>query len=499
MAKNAASHQEAIEHFELTSEPFFQWLATEDASRDSIAVKRIYIDINDGYIQDAVLFSQILYWHGKTAETGETRLRVVKEGCLWLAKTYEDWWEECRLPASTAKACLDRLKNRGLVICKRFKFNGSPTVHIRVVWNALVSAIRLIQSNPLDRFSPMEKTDSSQTLTEITPEITDKDYSKNIKRYDFPPMSEKSTPLLGGEEVCLKADNSQQATSNGYDAQTTEEGLQRERQVDVACGKSMTSLLGTATTAEPIYPTGVKNRDSASQQPAKQNSQSQAASTQTSNTRSNVNLTPPPTPSPSRANSLQSSNAVHHVEEPNLDKTLHRTWIDEDGWLQLPRADRYKLQRYFATRRMQLLLQALHNKNDSLCKVELAIDEDGNTIQEEGETLFLDEADDEQWESDMFHQSSTHSLRPLRNFAYADGLITQEKFNEDFAILWDDAISYCEMQGQYALESIRDESIIQAFHYGDCENLEYPCSWKDEEEVGKGFRFDLSKISIEDF
>lgn len=108
------------------------WLASESTDHDAIKVKRAYIDLNEGNLHDGILFSQIMYWHGNSREDGKPRLRVQKEGELWLAKRYEDWWEECRINEDTARRCIERMCDRKLIIKKVFMFDGKPMVHIRV-------------------------------------------------------------------------------------------------------------------------------------------------------------------------------------------------------------------------------------------------------------------------------------------------------------------------------------------------------------------------------
>lgn len=113
------------------------WLASEAANHDKIEVKRIYIDLNEGNLYDGVIFSQIMYWHGVSRETGKPRMSIERDGNLWLVKGYGDWWEECRIIEPTARAAINRIANRGLIVKKLWKFNGAPTLHIRMDWESL--------------------------------------------------------------------------------------------------------------------------------------------------------------------------------------------------------------------------------------------------------------------------------------------------------------------------------------------------------------------------
>ena len=62
---------------------FEQFLLWERASRDTLEVKRLYIDMASDLVAGVVL-SQIVYWHLPSRD-GQARLQVEREGKLWLA------------------------------------------------------------------------------------------------------------------------------------------------------------------------------------------------------------------------------------------------------------------------------------------------------------------------------------------------------------------------------------------------------------------------------
>lgn len=120
------------------------WMASEAEDHDKINVKRIYIDMNGGNFFDGVMFSQIMYWHGKN-EHGKSRMQVHKEGEYWLAKQYEDWWDECRINERTARQCINRMVKSGLLIKRLWHFAGKPTVHIRVNWDVFSYRVKMLR------------------------------------------------------------------------------------------------------------------------------------------------------------------------------------------------------------------------------------------------------------------------------------------------------------------------------------------------------------------
>lgn len=163
---------------------FDAWVTAEDADRDAIRVKKIYIDINEGNLIDGVLFSQIVYWHGKNAKTGKPRLKVKHEGHLWLARKYSQWHDECRINQQTARASIDRMVKRGLLIRKVFHFDGRTTTHIRIDPAKFKSAVLIANNRNLkdsdcdtayfgnDTQSHSGNASNRIPSTESTPQIT---------------------------------------------------------------------------------------------------------------------------------------------------------------------------------------------------------------------------------------------------------------------------------------------------------------------------------------
>ena len=106
---------------------FFAW---EKASRDSLDVKKIYIDMA-GDILTGILLSQIVYWHLPNKQ-GQSKLRVLKCGHAWLVKKRDDWWEECRLTPRQVDRAIKSLAEQHLIVTSVRKFNGAPTLHVRI-------------------------------------------------------------------------------------------------------------------------------------------------------------------------------------------------------------------------------------------------------------------------------------------------------------------------------------------------------------------------------
>ena len=115
---------------------FNRFLLWERSSRDTIEVKRAYIDMAGDLVAGIVL-SQIVHWHLPSRD-GRTRLRVKRDGHLWLAKGRADWWAECRVSPKQADRALALLAEQGLIEVRLFRFAGAPTKHVRIVPEAFL-------------------------------------------------------------------------------------------------------------------------------------------------------------------------------------------------------------------------------------------------------------------------------------------------------------------------------------------------------------------------
>lgn len=115
------------------------FLIWEQASKDTIDFKKVYVDVAEDLIA-GLLLSQIVYWNLPNKE-GKTKLRVKIDGELWLAKGREDWWEEIRISAKQFDRASKILIEKGIIEKKLKKFDGLPTIHIKLNFDVLLKGI----------------------------------------------------------------------------------------------------------------------------------------------------------------------------------------------------------------------------------------------------------------------------------------------------------------------------------------------------------------------
>lgn len=123
------------------------YVASLSDSRKGVHVPLSFIDLCNGNLHDAMLFSQIMYWHEPSKETGETRLKKLDDdGYLWLYKNHSDWYKECRIKTQTVRKCLERLKKSGLIKYKLSGAEGNATPHIRIDWDVFEQKMKELES-----------------------------------------------------------------------------------------------------------------------------------------------------------------------------------------------------------------------------------------------------------------------------------------------------------------------------------------------------------------
>lgn len=117
---------------------FIKW---ELASRDTIDVKRCYIDIAGDLIA-GILLSQIIYWFMPN-EQGKSKLRVVKDGQLCLAKNRKDWSKECCISEKQYDRAIKILKKKSFVSVRNSMFGGNKCPHIFLKWDSIIRALKI--------------------------------------------------------------------------------------------------------------------------------------------------------------------------------------------------------------------------------------------------------------------------------------------------------------------------------------------------------------------
>nr|WP_227572137.1 replication protein [Bacillus tropicus] len=190
-------------------------------------VRLAYVDITGDLIA-GILLGQIVYWYMPN-EQGKSKLRVKKNGEFWLAKSREDWKDEIRITPKQYDRAIKILIEKGFVEVKKFKFNGAPTNHIKLIISEVTERVKSILTfgeNPNPPLGEMELTERVNSLTEITTktttEITTK---KKPSRHKFETCDTNGAKYLFEK---IKGNNPKQKEPN-FDNWANEFRLMRER------------------------------------------------------------------------------------------------------------------------------------------------------------------------------------------------------------------------------------------------------------------------------
>lgn len=139
-----------------------QFLLWELTNSQTIDFKMVYVDLCDDLIA-GLLLSQIIYWHLPDKEKKKTKLRVKKEGYLWLAKGRGDWYEEIRVSVKQFDRASKILINKGIIEKKVFKFNADPMIHIRIIWE---NFLPLLQEKMQEQYNNEKAKEEEQEFEE---------------------------------------------------------------------------------------------------------------------------------------------------------------------------------------------------------------------------------------------------------------------------------------------------------------------------------------------
>lgn len=151
-----------------------------------------YIDIAGDLIAGTLL-SQIMYWFSKD-KSGNRKVKIYKDGYYWLAKGRNDWVNEIRISPKQYDNAIKKLKQKGFVETKLYKFESVPTTHIRPIYDSINKEIKkwkcavaeeIFQDVDLNLpkgeigISPNGKTEFTQKGNSLT-ETTNREYKTEI-------------------------------------------------------------------------------------------------------------------------------------------------------------------------------------------------------------------------------------------------------------------------------------------------------------------------------
>lgn len=105
-----------------------------------MGMRREYVKIGGDLVVGSLL-SQVVYW-SRPSKSGQSKLRVERDGLRWIAKTREQWMEECCLTRKEYIRAIKKLVDLGVVEQKFMAFGGGVMTHIRLQEDRLLALLQ---------------------------------------------------------------------------------------------------------------------------------------------------------------------------------------------------------------------------------------------------------------------------------------------------------------------------------------------------------------------
>lgn len=163
--KNQEEYQENLDYPKVShAEVFANMMA---AHSDDIRIDRLTLEIT-GDLAAAIVLTRIVYWFSPSRKDGRKRTRIIKDGKDWIAKSDDEWWEECGVTPKQIKRVKQLLIKLGVIDIDYKMFNGMRTSHYHL---------------NLDTYYNLYL-DITQKITPISPKGTDREFPKGSSGQD---------------------------------------------------------------------------------------------------------------------------------------------------------------------------------------------------------------------------------------------------------------------------------------------------------------------------
>ena len=125
--------------------PAVQYILNAEKKEYSYRVNPLYVSLA-GDLTAGIALGQIVFWF-LPARDGSSKLKIFKEGKMWLAKSYEELANEVKLTVKQIRRAISILKNKGYIETKVWKFRGAPTTHIWLNTDKLLNDMKELDND----------------------------------------------------------------------------------------------------------------------------------------------------------------------------------------------------------------------------------------------------------------------------------------------------------------------------------------------------------------
>lgn len=129
-----------------------QYLAWARKDRGFTRWNPVFAELTGSLLAGLVL-ARLVYWYTPTSG-GASKLRVVRWGQTWLAKSTADLGREVGLTLGQARSAIETLRQQGYITTRPGMFNGKRIHHIQLNIDMLDAAFRDILQNASEDEAP---------------------------------------------------------------------------------------------------------------------------------------------------------------------------------------------------------------------------------------------------------------------------------------------------------------------------------------------------------
>ena len=189
--------------------PAVQHILNAEKKHYSYRVNLLYVSLA-GDLTAGIALGQIVYWF-LPARDGSSKLKIFREGKMWLAKSYEGLANEVKLTVKQVRRAINVLKNKGYIETKVWKFKGAPTTHIWLNIDKLLNDMKKIDTDIDVEIEHLDNIETEYKLLQHTKQIEEDKRDKLTVHLPEENNSEQNRVSLDNQ-----ADNQQTLDTAGF-------------------------------------------------------------------------------------------------------------------------------------------------------------------------------------------------------------------------------------------------------------------------------------------
>jgi len=170
-------------------------LLKNNKNKKGILMIKDIIPLTGKNLSRRMILSQIFYWHSEDTKNN-CRLKVIKDGQYWLAKSIEDLANECDMNKRSVETALKYLAEKEIITKKQMRFGNKNILHIKLN-KEKIDQILMKGDSKKCRLKSTKSVDSSHTKS------VDSSHTKSVDSYKTENTTENTTEITNSTNVEL--------------------------------------------------------------------------------------------------------------------------------------------------------------------------------------------------------------------------------------------------------------------------------------------------------